>query len=125
MVDMSNAYEINLTHGEVMVDVIFFDKKMVNRYGGQDVQYRYVVKFRDGAFDNVEVLATARIISDPFVELTFDSAEAFLDKDFILGSDEEDYNEDGLTNTTAGEMVEELVDKHEFLEALTEVFYRT
>jgi len=121
MTDMSHVYELPLTHGEINARVEFFDKKIVNRWGGQDVIYRYVVKLLEG-FDEVEVMVSAVVINEPYIEFEFVDANPLEDKDFILGSTED--KPDGFTNTTAGEMVEELTEKHEFLYALTQAFYR-
>ena len=118
---MRDQYEINLSHGEIKVEVEYFSKEMRSVWGGQDVIYKFFVKMV-GGFDEVEMIVSAFVKSEPFIELEFNEAEPFDDKDFILGSTGE--NEDGFTNTTAGEMVEELVERHELLEALTDAFYR-
>ena len=121
MVNLSNRQEIYLTHGEVGIDIEYYDKKIVDRWGGQDVVYRFSVRVAE-AFDEVGVLVSAFVKNEPFIELEFVDAETLDDKDFILGSTED--NPDGFTNTTAGEMLKELVEKHDFLCALTEAFHR-
>ena len=118
---MRDIFEIEMVHGEINVEVEYFSKEMKSTWGGQDVIYKFFVKMV-GGFDEVEMIVSAHVRSAPFIELEFTEAEPFDDKDFILGSTGED--EDGFTNTTAGEMVEELVERHEFLQGLTDAFQR-
>ena len=105
---------INLTHGEIEVNLDLFDRKLDSVYGGQQLIYRYFVT-TVGNFGEITLVVSARVLSEDTgrIELEFFDAEPLDDKNEILES-----------GTTHGEMVDELVNNHEFLEALTEAFQR-
>jgi hypothetical protein len=106
------SQELTLTHGEIDVNIDLYDRKLHPIWGGQQMIYRYFVTPVEG-FDEVSMVVSAKVISEDTgrIELEFFDAEPT--ESFKLDS-----------GSTSDEVVKDLVDNHEFLEALTEALYR-
>ena len=102
-----NNYEVMLAGGEVTVKMEKFGQGVKNVWGGQVLEYKYFLSFLDGAFDNIELIVHASVTNEPYVELEFHHAE--------------------LADKESGdvEMFEELMERHEFLDGLSQSFQRS
>ena len=104
-------HEIYLTHGEVNVTIETDAKALVSGYGCQYFEQTYFVTMVD-SFDDITLEVTAVLSDDLRPEWTFTKANLF-----EAGVDEADLE-------SSRDMAEELIENHEFLDGLTEAFYR-
>ena len=105
------TYEINLTHGEVEVTIEMGDKTIASSYGSTDFTQEMFVTMVD-SFDDITLQVSAFLSGDLRPEWVFNRAELF-----ELSCEAADLED-------AKAMATELIDNHEFLDGLTEAFYR-
>lgn len=113
--------EINLTHGEVNVNIEMAEKTVESGWGSTHFQQKMYVTMVD-SFDDITLEVTAVMTGDLYPEWDFRTAEFFtagITNEMTAGSRE---LEEAMIR--GEEMAKELIDNHEFLQGLTEAFYR-
>ena len=113
--------EINLTHGEVNVNIEMAEKTVERGWGSTHFQQKMYVTMVDSV-DDITLEVTTVMTGDLYPEWDFRTAEFFtagITNGMTAGSRE---LEEAMIR--GEEMAKELIDNHEFLQGLTEAFYR-
>jgi hypothetical protein len=115
-------HEIMLEHGEVNVTIEMGEKTIESGWGCTYFQQQMFVTMVD-CFDDITLDCKAVLEGDALTpEWNFTKAELFvagIENDLEAGT-----KEFGEAIISANQMATELVDNHNFLEAMTETFWR-